>query len=226
MGDYSDLIHVTHRLVFVYTQNKKEVDLLEIGCGTGNILKTLPKNFQIYGLDVSADMVEIAKKKIKHGTFWQADMTQFSISKKFDVILCIFDTINHLNHFSQWEHTFQRAAKHLKSNGVFIFDMNTIKRLEELVDLPAYVKKDKNQLLCAKVLRAGNNLYNARFEIFSDVTKEKVDIIEENGNESAFSIKRVKHSLEKYFKIEKMVDPYRETIGKNTGRIFFVCKKR
>ena len=46
-----------------------------------------------------------------------ADMTRFDLGETFDAVLCVFDSINHLVRFSDWERVFDRARAHLADRG-------------------------------------------------------------------------------------------------------------
>ena len=45
-----------------YRKNAKMI--LEIGCGPGEVLVSLPKRYLIYGLDITKDYIEVCKRKI------------------------------------------------------------------------------------------------------------------------------------------------------------------
>ena len=105
--------------------NPKATTLLELACGTGAILQHLVHNFEVSGLDLSAGMLSIARKRLPKTRFFKQDMTQFSIPQNFDVILCVYDSINHLVRFNDWQKVFARTKRHINENGIFIFDVNT-----------------------------------------------------------------------------------------------------
>ncbi len=226
MEGYEYILRPTQKMVYEFTQQKEKLDLLELGCGTGTILQAFPKNFTLYGLDISPGMLKIAKEKVKRATFVEGDMSKFHLRKKFDVIICVFDSINHLLEFKQWENTFRLTALHLKRNGIFVFDMNTVKRHKALVQLPAYIKKERNSLAVFKILQGDNNTYIDRIQIFMNIKRGKIELFEENIKEASFSTQRVITSLQKYFHIEKMVDAFRERVTKDTGRILFACRRK
>jgi len=102
--------------------------VLEIACGTGNILGELKDEYDVEGLDLSHEMLEIAKKKLPEVKFHQDDMTKFFLSKKFDVVICVFDSVNHLLAWQQWVDTFKRASEHLSKGGIFVFDVMSLER--------------------------------------------------------------------------------------------------
>lgn len=74
------------------TTNKP--NLLEIGCGPGNITKYLLSrrpDFQIFGIDVSPNMIELAKKNNPTASFGVMDCRQIDhIKTKYDGIICGF----------------------------------------------------------------------------------------------------------------------------------------
>jgi ubiquinone/menaquinone biosynthesis C-methylase UbiE len=63
--------------------------LLELACGTGAIIKTLAKSYHVVGLDLSPQILSIARQKLPHVRFYCKDMVNFDLGKKFDVIMCV-----------------------------------------------------------------------------------------------------------------------------------------
>ena len=72
----------------------KHAKILEIGCGPGNITKYLLKkrpDFAILGIDVSPNMIELAKKNNPSADFNVMDCRNISrLETKFDGIICGF----------------------------------------------------------------------------------------------------------------------------------------
>jgi SAM-dependent methyltransferase len=59
-------------------------------------------------------------------------MRNFNLETKFDVILCNNNSINHLLSLEDWENFFDMAYKHLKKDGILIFDILTIFEFENI----------------------------------------------------------------------------------------------
>ena len=78
-------------------------------------------------------MLSIARKKLPHVRFYRKDMVRFDLGRKFDVIICVFDSINHVLKFADWQKIFRNAARHLEDDGLFLFDINTQAKLERLI---------------------------------------------------------------------------------------------
>ena len=103
-----------------YSPNSKTI--LEFGSGTGGhglILQN--KGFQIFGLERSNQMVNEA---IQNGfPCKQADITNYEIDRKFDVVISLFHVISYINDNESLIKTFINARESLNSNGLMIFDV-------------------------------------------------------------------------------------------------------
>src|SRR6266545_1392648 len=127
MGDRSDAARYIVNLIARHKPEAKTV--LEIACGTGSILGILSASYEVTGLDRSRPMLTVARKKLPHVRLVRQDMTSFHIARRFDAIVCVFDSINHLLHFSDWRKVFRRVAVHLKVHSFFTFHSSTPGRL-------------------------------------------------------------------------------------------------
>lgn len=80
-----------------YIHNKPRVNVLDIGCAYGFILKRFPKHFHKYGLDVSEHAIAIAKKRHPHMNFKVGEIEKKLPYKSnfFDVVI-MNDVIEHL----------------------------------------------------------------------------------------------------------------------------------
>jgi trans-aconitate methyltransferase len=96
--------------------------LLELACGTGLILKQLWTHYEVTGLDLSEEMLERAAERLPGVPLFRGDMRSFELNERFDVVLCVYDSINHLLRFDDWLAVFARARDHLNDEGVFIFE--------------------------------------------------------------------------------------------------------
>ena len=149
MGDRSDAARYIDGLIARHKPDARPV--LEIACGTGSILEILSETYEVAGLDRSRPMLSIARKRLPHARFFRQEMTTFRIPRRFDAVVCLFDSINHLLRFTDWERTFRGVARHLNDGGLFIFDVNTLGKLRRLVEGPAWEKWFDRDLAIVKV---------------------------------------------------------------------------
>jgi ubiquinone/menaquinone biosynthesis C-methylase UbiE len=77
--------------------------VLELGCGTGAMLRLLQPHYKVTGIDLSPQMLAIASSALPGVELVEADMTHFDLGRTFDVALCVYDSINHLGSFAEWE---------------------------------------------------------------------------------------------------------------------------
>ena len=68
--------------------------LLETACGTGRFLKILQPHYQVQGMDLSDDMLLEAAKRLPKVPIHQANMVEFSLVDRFDIVCCLFRSIS------------------------------------------------------------------------------------------------------------------------------------
>lgn len=105
--------------------NKKQILLLDVGCGTGQHLKYLAKsrNYRLVGLDADPEMLRIARNKLSSLEFVNGKMQNFSFKNKFDVITCLFSTIAYNTNNKMLFLTLKNFNRNLKKGGLLIFDI-------------------------------------------------------------------------------------------------------
>jgi len=80
--------------------------ILDISCGTGDLVNELSKEYEVVGSDISAEMINVAKKKYPHLIFYVSDMVDLSLENKFDLILSPFDSVNYIIRQNNLERAF------------------------------------------------------------------------------------------------------------------------
>lgn len=107
--------------------NMKGRELIDLGAGTGNLSKHLSEyGFNVTLVDISIEMLKEAQKKNYKNisTFICCDIVNLGIKKKFDLAICMYDTINHITE-ENMNNCFYNVFDILKQNAIFIFDFNT-----------------------------------------------------------------------------------------------------
>ena len=97
-------------------------DLLDVACGTGNHIAFLKKRYHVQGLDISPQMLEIAREKNPEITFHQGDMTNFQLARQFDAVTCLFSAIGHVRSRQRLERAIRRMVAHLKPGGLLLVE--------------------------------------------------------------------------------------------------------
>ncbi|MEO6693620.1 MAG: class I SAM-dependent methyltransferase [Ignavibacteria bacterium] len=200
--------------------------VLEIGCGTASNLLVLSKKYDVTGIDISQEMLKLAKKKIPEGKFHLSDIKNFNLKKKFDVILCLYDTINHLTLLSDWKKVFKNAYQHLNTNGLFIFDINTIYKLRSVSEISPLVHKFRSNYLIMDIRKISASTFNWNLKVFEKLnSNNKYELFESNIKESSFEISKISLELSKFFSLLKAEDETGSKVKADSQRVYFICKK-
>jgi 2-polyprenyl-3-methyl-5-hydroxy-6-metoxy-1,4-benzoquinol methylase len=176
-------------------KNKK---ILDLGCGTGTLLKYYSKKNTTFGIDASPKMIEKAKTKDQKSNYKIGDIRTYQNKNKFNIITCTYDTINHLPTLNDWDLLFKNVDLHLNSDGIFFFDFSTIKGLQN--SSGTIMQKIGNDYIIRKV-KTEKHACRWIFHHFQKTTenlfKHKKSII----NEIAFPQKDIEKRIKKYLKI-------------------------
>jgi SAM-dependent methyltransferase len=97
--------------------------LVEIGCGSGNLASRFSNNgFDYIGVDLSEDMLTLAKANNPNAVFVKEDMRNFNLQKKLDACIITGRTISYLLTNNDVVNTFSCINKNLKTDGIVSFD--------------------------------------------------------------------------------------------------------
>ncbi len=105
-------------------QHKKSSgkSLLDVACGTGNHITHLKQHYDVEGMDISSEMLKVARKKHLETVFQQGDMTSPKLKRRFDIITCLFSAIGHVKTLTRMRRAVQSMADHLLPGGVLIVE--------------------------------------------------------------------------------------------------------
>ena len=223
MGDQADIGMLIRE--FIKERRPDAHSVLEIACGTGALMKQLMKHYEVTGLDKSSVMVAMAHHKFRHTTLYQLDMLDFRLKDRFDVIICMNDSINHVLKFSDWKKLFTNVSRHLNPGGIFIFDINTIFKLEELSATPPVVHEFDTNLLIIDVQKKKNR-YEWNLRILENEDENRYLMHEENLYEQSFDVERIIEALSGRFTDIRLYDPEHKEINPESERIYFVASKK
>jgi ubiquinone/menaquinone biosynthesis C-methylase UbiE len=112
---------LVHKLIKDNKESKGR-DLLDVACGTGNHIRYLKNHYRVTGIDKNAGMLRTAGDKFPGVEFVQADMTSFSLDRKFDAVICLYASIAYARTHSNLLKVTSNISDHLKKGGVSIIE--------------------------------------------------------------------------------------------------------
>ena len=140
------------KLIYSLTKNKKNINILDFGCGTGTSLKIISKYFKsskIWGYDVSKKFIKKIQKQ-KNNFKLTSNLKKIP-AKKFDLIFVsmVFHHVDKKNHHKILSY----CKKFLKKDGVlYIFEHNPINPVTNYVFKNNPIDKNAEMILPKKLI--------------------------------------------------------------------------
>jgi len=97
--------------------------LLDVACGTGKHLEHLKTRFsRADGLDLSAELIAIARQRNPELRFHTGDMRSFEVDARFDLITCLFSSIGYMTTVDDLHVAIACMTRHLAPGGVLAIE--------------------------------------------------------------------------------------------------------
>lgn len=177
-------------------------NILEIGCGSGNLTQELAKKeYEILAFDNSWEMLNTAYSKLsdfENVNLISQDMYEFPYEDfEFDAVISLLDVINYITEEENLTTLFSSIYKSLKSGGAFIFDLNSEYKLKTVLADNTYVYEKDNIFYTWENSTEGDLVY---FDLNF--------FVEEKGLYTRFE----EHQVERYYSINFII-----SVLKNIG---------
>jgi SAM-dependent methyltransferase len=200
--------------------------LLELACGTGSILAHLTAIESLTGLDRSPQMLDRARMKVPRARLVQGDMVTATLDERFDVVICVFDSLNHVLDVASWWAVFDTAHRHLVEGGLFIVDVNTVGELERLAREPPWAFDFDDGLAVMDVTMTGEGLSLWDIRIFEHVGESQYLLHHEEIGELGLPLDQVRSALSERFAILEEEDEDGGPPTDDSLKAHFACRRR
>jgi SAM-dependent methyltransferase len=120
MLDYEELAARLEQIISARTPGAES--MLEVACGTGLYLEQLRERYRVEGLDLSSDMLDIARHRLPGVPLHQGDMRTLDLGNSFDVVACLGSSVAYVLTHEDLEQTYRGFADHLADGGVVIVE--------------------------------------------------------------------------------------------------------
>ncbi len=201
--------------------------LLEVACGTGNIIAPLTARYQVSGLDISPGMLAIARRKMPEGTpLYLADMGNFELDATFDAIICVYHGINHLLDFTAWEGFFSCAYRHLNEGGMLLFDVLTLDNLKAMTRIPEVVQQYGENYLVIRVRAQDAGVFDWNVEVFEGQRDDRRAPLTGVIRTASFPRDSIRKALSEGFSSIRVIDSDGSLVDDSEDRTWFAGTKR
>ena len=233
--DYSAWADYIERQFALYAKATPE-SVLDLACGTGKVTVELARRgYDMTGVDLSEDMLAVARKKCDGERFRHSvllirqDMTELELYGTVNAVVCCLDSLNYLTETSAIACTFSHVHNYLDPDGLFIFDMNTPAKFENVYGDNSYILEDED------VFCAWQNVYNKRtklcdfyLSIFTECDDGRWLRFDEEQRERCYSLRTIKKLLaEAGFELCALTsDFFGGEVNDDTERWFFVARAK
>jgi ubiquinone/menaquinone biosynthesis C-methylase UbiE len=230
--DYIAWIEYLEQIMAI--ENASVKNILELACGTGNI--TLPlaiKGYDIVGMDISEEMLNVAVKKSKEIgvdiVYLEQDIRNLEFEVDgLDCVLCCCDGFNYILKDKHLKNIFTKVYYQMKEEGIFIFDISSYYKLTKILGDNTYGEEKENiTYMWQNFFNYENNTLDMDLVFFVKDENGKYDKFNEYHTQRAYKENEIANILREvgFSKIKTYGDFSFEKPKEDTERITFVCKK-
>ena len=128
--------------------------VLDLACGTGRMTRELAgRGYNMIGVDGSEEMLSVAYEATlseseedtleRRPMYLLQDMRSFELYGTVGAVVCCLDSLNYLTGDGDLEACFRTVHTYLDPHGLFLFDMNTPYKFEQVYADHAYILEDE-----------------------------------------------------------------------------------
>ena len=119
--NYDREAETVHALISAHKKSPGNT-LLDVACGTGGHIAFLRKYYAVEGVDLSDEMLAVARERHPEVVFHRGDMAKFDLGRRFDAIVCLFSAIAYMKTTRRLHAAILNMSRHLAPGGVLIVE--------------------------------------------------------------------------------------------------------
>ncbi len=209
--------------------------VLDLACGEGTFAVIMAeRGLRATGVDASPRMLHHARQRAHAAgvevTFLEQDIRALDLADSFDLVTCWYDSLNYVLDYDDLVRVFSHVRRVLHPQGLFIFDMNTLRGLARWREHGTYVQQDKDTLF--EVHRADYDYENniAALKITGFVREGELwRRVDEEHRERGYPLGRIREALGHagldelacWANLGEMTEPKPDSV-----RVFFVTRPK
>ena len=220
------------RIFVAYKTSPKLI--LDLGCGTGSMTNLMAtKGYEMLGVDLSEDMLAIARDKAKEQNadviYLNQDMTELDLYGTIDAVISCGDALNYVLDEKDLLAAFKNVNMFLNPGGLFVFDMNTVYKFKEVLGNNTYAENlDASAYIWENYFYEEESINEYEVNIFIQNDDGTFDKTTEIHHERGYTIDQIKELLAAAGMTLEAIyhDGTFEPVKPTTERMYFVAREK
>ena len=211
----------------------KEGILLDLGCGTGSVTELLAESgFDMIGIDNSEEMLEIAMEKREESgldiLYLLQDMREFELYGTVKGVVSICDSMNYILDDEDLLDVFKLVHNYLDNEGIFIFDMNTMYKYEQILADNTFAEdREESSFIWENYYDEEEEINQYDLSLFVQEKDGRYRKYEETHLQRAYEQQCVEELIkESGLELLHVYDAFTKDLpAEDSQRIYFVCRR-
>ena len=211
----------------------KDGILLDLGCGTGSVTELLAESgFDMIGIDNSEEMLEIAMEKREESghdiLYLLQDMREFELYGTVKGVVSICDSMNYILDDEDLLDVFKLVHNYLDNEGIFIFDMNTMYKYEQILADNTFAEdREESSFIWGNYYDEEEEINQYDLSLFVQEEDGRYRKYEETHLQRAYEQQCVEELIkESGLELLHVYDAFTKDLpAEDSQRIYFVCRR-
>lgn len=206
--------------------------VLELGCGTGVMTELLAESgYDMIGVDNSEEMLgEAMEKRAESGheiLYLEQDMREFELYGTVRAVVSVCDSMNYITEEEDLLQVFRLVNNYLDPGGVFIFDLNTIYKYEQLGESVIAENREASSFIWENWYDEEEQINEYDLTLFIENKEGLYEKYEETHYQRAYELDIICDLLKQAgLKLEAVYDAFTfEAPKADSERVYFVARE-
>ena len=205
--------------------------LLELGCGTGRMTRLLAaEGYDMIGVDNSEEMLSVAREYTMENTeilYLLQDMREFELYGTIRAVVSVCDSMNYITEEEDLLQVFRLVNNYLDPGGVFIFDLNTIYKYEQLGESVIAENREASSFIWENWYDEEEQINEYDLTLFIENKEGLYEKYEETHYQRAYELDIICDLLKQAgLKLEAVYDAFTfEAPKADSERVYFVARE-
>lgn len=209
--------------------------ILDLGCGTGKLTRLLANaGYDMIGVDNSEEMLGIAREAeeaydAERILYLLQDMRSFELYGTVRAVVSICDSINYVLDDDDLREVFRLVNNYLDPAGIFIFDLNTLYKYQELLgETTISENREEGSFIWDNYYDEDTGINEYDLTLFIREEGELYRKYEETHYQRAYELDTIKRLLaEAGMEFVAAYDAFtREPVKEDSERIYVIARER